>query len=201
MQFARKVAGSWEELVDGFTVGTGDDAIQYPPTWAVGASAEQLAALGIAAIVDEPDVAPCLRLLGKTLVDVAGVPHRRWVTPPAADVRTARRAEVAALRWDEQQTVKWRGRVALADDTTMGRIVAAVMQAQVTQDTALVVHWKFGDSDFADLTFADLIAYGTAIGAHLQGCFQREAELVAAIAAAPDAAAIAAIDISGGWPA
>jgi hypothetical protein len=201
MAYARLIAGTWTEVAGPFTVGEGDDAIQYPAGWLDGASADELEAFGAVAIAEEPDVAPCLRLLGQTLVDVDGVPHRRWVLPPAADVRAARRAEVAALRWDKQQTVKWRGRVALADDTTTGRIVAAVMQAQVTQDTTLVVHWKFGDTDFADLTLPDLIDYGKAIGVHLQGCFQREAELVAAIAAAPDSPAIAAIDITGGWPA
>lgn len=201
MPFARLIAGTWEEVTGPFTVGAGEDAIAYPADWLEGADAAQRAEARAAEIVEDDDVAPCLQLLGKVLVDVDGVPHRSWAVPPAADVRSARRAELAALRWEKQQTMKWRGRVVAADDVTTGRIVAAVVRGQVTGDQAATIRWKFGDADFDQITLVDLVAYGGAIGAHLQGCYDREAELVAAIAAAPDVAAICAIDITGGWPA
>jgi hypothetical protein len=201
MPYARNVDGAWIEVAAAFTVGVGDDAIQYPPMWLEAITAKERADLGAVEIVEEPPVAAPLQLLGQELVDVGGVPHRRWVLPPAADVRAACRAQLAAIRWDRQQTMKWRGRVVASDDTTTGRIMAAVMRAQITGDQAATVQWKFGDADFDTLTVADLTAYGMAIGAHLQGCYDREAELVAAIGAAGDATAVAAIDLGAGWPA
>lgn len=44
------------------------------------------------------------------------------------------------------------------------------------------------------------IAIGDAVTAHIQGCFANEAALTAAILAAGDVAALAAIDIESGWP-
>jgi hypothetical protein len=46
-----------------------------------------------------------------------------------------------------------------------------------------------------------LVAIGDAVEAHVQDCFLREREICALIAAAADAAALAAIDIESGWPA
>ena len=201
MAFARKVGDFWQEVTDGFTVGRGAAAIQYPPGWLDSASPEERAALGAVEIVEELPPADSMRLLGQQIADVAGVPHRRWVMPATNDVREARRRELASIRWDRQQAMKWRGRVVAADDTTLGRIMAAVFQAQLTGDQAATVQWKFGDNDFDTLTLTDLTAYGVAIGAHMQGCFAREAELVDAITRAASYADIAAVDLASGWPA
>ena len=201
MAFARMIAGAWVEVAGPFTVGAGDHAIQYPPGWLDNASPAERAALGAVETVEELAPADSMRLLGQQLVDVEGVPHRRWVMPATNDVRAARRRELSAVRWTRQQTMKWRGRVVASDDTTTGRIMAAVMRAQVTGDQSAMVQWKFGDDDFDTLTLTDLTAYGMAIGAHLQGCYDREVELVADIAAAGAYAAIAAIDLASGWPA
>jgi hypothetical protein len=51
------------------------------------------------------------------------------------------------------------------------------------------------------LDHATLIAVAQAVRALVQSCFDREATLSAAISAAADAAALAAIDIEIGWPA
>lgn len=201
MSYARKVDGAWTEVVGPFVVGEGLDAIQYPPSWLEGAEPDQLAELGAVAIVEEAPPAPALQALGQALVDVADVPHRRWVLPPVADVRAARRAEVAALRWTRQQTVQWNGRAAQADDATLGRLMAAVMRSQLAGNPAFAIRWKFGDGDFATLGLAEITGYGIAIGTHLQACYDREAELVAAINAAATPEAVCAIDVARGWPA
>ena len=201
MPYARHVNGAWIEVAGPFTVGEGADAIQYPANWLAGITAEDRAQLGAVGIVEELPPAASMQLLGQQLVDVGGVPHRRWVMPATNDVRAARRAELAAVRWTRQQTMKWRGRVVASDDTTLGRILAAVFQSQLTGDQSARVRWKFGDNDFDTLTLADLTAYGMAIGAHLQGCYDREAELISALAAAPSYAAISAVDLTSGWPA
>ena len=201
MSYARNVNGAWIEVAGPFTVGEGANTIQYPANWLAGITAEERAALGAVEIVEELPPAASMQLLGQQLVDVDGVPHRRWVMPATNDVRAARRAELAAVRWTRQQTMKWRGRVVASDDTTLGRILAAVFQSQLTGDQSARVRWKFGDNDFDTLALADLTAYGMAIGAHLQGCYDREAELISALAAAPSYAAISAVDLTSGWPA
>jgi hypothetical protein len=201
MTYARLIAGTWIEVAGSFTVGDSEDAVQYPAGWLDGATPEQLAELGVVEIVDDPAPADALKLTGQTLVDVGGVPHRQWVVPAIGDIRIELRRQLAAIRWDQQQTMKWRGRVVASDDTTLGRIMAAVMQSQLTQDQTTTVQWKFGDNDFATLTLADLTAYGMAIGAHLQACYDREAELVDAINSTVGVVNVTAIDLTGGWPA
>ena len=199
--YARMIAGNWVEVTGPFTVGDGQVAVQYPATWLDGITAQERVALGAVGIVEELPPAASMQLLGQQLVDVDGVPHRRWVMPPMSDVRGARRTDLAAERWRRQQVMKWRGRVVASDDTTTGRIMAAVMRAQITGDQGATVQWKFGDNDFDTLTLADLTAYGMAIGVHLQGCYDREAELVDALAGAASYAAITAVDLASGWPA
>ena len=201
MAFARLVAGTWVEVAGPFAVGEGADAVQYPAGWLDSATPEQRDELGAVAIVDEPAPADGYKLTGQALVDVDGVPHRRWVEPPIGDVRAACRAQVALICWDKQQSMKWRGRVVQADDTTLGRLMAAVMRAQLANDPGFSIRWKFGDNDFDTLTLPDVISYGTAIGTHLQACYDREAELIDAITKAVGVAALAAIDLTGGWPA
>ena len=200
MAFARKVGDSWAEVADAFTVRQGSTVVQYPVGWLDGVTVEERAALGAVEIVEELPPAASLQLLGQQIADVDGVPHRRWVMPPMSDVRAARRADLAAERWKRQQVMKWRGRVVASDDTTTGRIMAAVMRAQITGDQGATVQWKFGDNDFDTLTLADLTAYGMAIGRHMQGCYDREAELVTALAGAASYAAIGAVDLTSGWP-
>ena len=201
MAYARLVAGTWIEAAGPFTVGDGAEAIQYPAGWLDSATPEQREELGVVAIVDDPSPADALKLAGPTLVDVDGVPHRRWVVPAIGDVRVALRAQVAAIRWAQQQSMKWRGRIVQADDTTLGRLMAAVIRAQLANDPTFSIRWKFGDNDFDTLTLPDVISYGTAIGSHLQACYDHEAELVAAVTSAVGAATVAAIDITSGWPA
>lgn len=201
MAFARQIAGTWVEVAGPLTVGDGEDAVQYPAGWIDGATPEQRAALGAVEIVDDPAPADALKLAGQTLVDVDGVPHRQWVAPAIGDIRDALRAQVEAIRWDKQQTMKWRGRIVQADDTTLTRLMAAVMRAQQASDPTLSIRWKFGDKDFDTLTLPDVIAYGTAIGTHLQACYDHEAELVATITSAVGVAAVSAIDLTSGWPA
>ena len=198
MAYARMVAGVWQDMSLGFAAGDADDAVQYPAGWIDGAEDDERKALGAVAIVEDPAPATSQQLLGQELVDVGGVPHRSWVLPPVEQTRTARLAELAALRWDKQQIVAWNGRSVPADDVTTGRIVASIVRAQVAGGAGFPIRWKLGDSDFVDLSLADLTGYGIAIGAHLQACYDHEADLAAQVAASADPTSI---DITAGWPA
>lgn len=56
------------------------------------------------------------------------------------------------------------------------------------------------DSGFVALDLAAVQAVGVTIYDHIQACFAREAQLVAAIESAPDLAALRAVALDDGWP-
>ena len=58
-------------------------------------------------------------------------------------------------------------------------------------DNNYAVNWKLSDGSFASFDHATLIAVAQGVRAHVQGCFDREATLVAAIDAASDIGALA----------
>lgn len=65
--------------------------------------------------------------------------------------------------------------------------------------------WKCGDpltgnAVFIDVSDAEIVAIANASRAHVAACFRRERDIFAAIDAAEDEAALAAIDITAGWP-
>ncbi|WP_019833774.1 DUF4376 domain-containing protein [Sphingomonas sp. PR090111-T3T-6A] len=132
------------------------------------------------------------------------------VTPfPAEEItarleaaRAARLAELAALRWDRQQWLTFDDTVMPADDTTVGRCTAAEAYARNKGiDLDAPRNWKIADGVWTTLTTTAIIAYGIAIGDHMQGCFDREKALSDQLIAAPDIASLRAIDITAGWPA
>ena len=78
------------------------------------------------------------------------------------------------------------------DETSQTRIMGAAVAAML--DPGYTVQWKTATGDFVTLTAAQVIGIASAIRAHVQGCFDREAELrAAALANAP-------FDIEAGWP-
>jgi hypothetical protein len=66
------------------------------------------------------------------------------------------------------------------DRASQAQIVGAV--AYVQQNPAAVFQWKAGPSTFVSLDAAAIVAVGNAVGAHVQACFAKEAEVDASIA-------------------
>lgn len=77
------------------------------------------------------------------------------------------------------------------DDTSQSRITGAALA--VTLDPEATIQWKAGGG-FVVLTAAQVIAIAQAVRAHVQACFDREAELLAALDAGE------AYDPEAGWP-
>lgn len=77
------------------------------------------------------------------------------------------------------------------DDTSQSRITGAALA--VTLDPETTIQWKTG-SGFVMLDAAQVIGIAQAVRAHVQACFDREAELLAALQAGD------AYDIETGWP-
>ena len=78
------------------------------------------------------------------------------------------------------------------DDQSQSRIMGAALAATI--DPATTVKWKGSDGGFVMLDAPTLIAIAQAIRAHVQACFDREAELLAALSEGDE------YDIDAGWP-
>lgn len=85
---------------------------------------------------------------------------------------------------------------------SVARINGAVAAAQLALAAArpFDLDWTMADNSVVALDAQAVIALGLAAMAHTVGCHERGRELRLAIAAAPDLAALAAIDIGAGWP-
>lgn len=105
-----------------------------------------------------------------------------------------RLAELADMRWQATQWFTYDGVTAPADaalTAVTGYVVAAQIRPPSGPD-----RWKLAAGEFRMWSVADIVDYGIAIRAHVQACFDREDELSAALAAAPDIAALDAIDLT-----
>ena len=78
------------------------------------------------------------------------------------------------------------------DDQSQSRITGAALAATIDPNTT--VKWKASDGGFVMLDAPTIIAVAQAIRAHVQACFDREAELLAALEAGETH------DIEEGWP-
>lgn len=117
-----------------------------------------------------------------------------------ADSKTAKLAELAAVRWEREESGTTFGGNPLATDrTTQGKITAAYIDAK-EDPTHVVPDWKFGPGVFGSLDAPTIIAAADAIKTHVQACFSHEAALSADIMAAADFDELSAIDLQAGWP-
>lgn len=90
-------------------------------------------------------------------------------------------------------------------DTTeesRGLINGAVTMAMIAQTFGqpFSENWTMEDNSTVTHDAAEMIAAGLAVGQHVSACHARGVDLKAAIDAAEDMAALAAIDIEEGWP-
>jgi len=84
------------------------------------------------------------------------------------------------------------GMVVATDDLSQQRITGAALAATV--DASTTVRWKLPDDTFVTLTAAQIIDLAQAVRTHIQACFDRESELLAALEAGQS------YDIDAGWP-
>jgi len=84
------------------------------------------------------------------------------------------------------------GLAVATDDVSQARITGAALAALL--DPEICVQWKLPDGQFVTLTAVQILAVARAVRAHVQACFDREAELLAALAAGQPE------DAGAGWP-
>lgn len=122
-----------------------------------------------------------------------------WTAEEIAEHEAARRAEVAqqiaARRYDaETAGITVNGLQIDTGRDSQALITGATVQAML--DPASSLRWKT-PAGFVDLTAEQIIGVATAARAHVQACFDREAELLEALAAGTFMPEM----LGEGWPA
>lgn len=135
--------------------------------------------------------------------------YQRWLDdgntpqpppPPSFDeARDAKIDDLAAIRWNKET-----GGISVPDigfiptdrvtQDRIGQTLAAMDRGFIT-----MVRWKMPDG-FIAFDKPTLEAIASIVVRHVQACYDREAELRAAIDATQDRTALDAIDIAAGWP-
>ena len=110
-----------------------------------------------------------------------------WVinTPPLSDIVDAKLAEIAAARWEFQNSGVTVAGVEIASDTDTALYIDTSL-TKMAANPALVLTWKTQAGDFVSLGQAELTVVGDAIFAHVQGAFAAEAGLMATVGSIAD---------------
>ena len=91
------------------------------------------------------------------------------------DARERKRSEIAAARWEaETAGIDVNGFTVRTDRESQALITGAALKAM--QDSTYSCRWKT-ESGFVELTAPQILAIADAVRAHVQACFDREAEL------------------------
>ncbi|MBO9424696.1 DUF4376 domain-containing protein [Labrenzia sp. R4_1] len=114
--------------------------------------------------------------------------------------KAAKRFEVRELRKAaESSGITVAGLPVPTDDKTRDR-VDQIVNAYADGDITGTVDFELPSGDFVELNAVQMQAIKAAGAQHIQACFSSQKTLVQAINAAPDHDALAAIDITAGWP-
>lgn len=115
------------------------------------------------------------------------------IVPSFAELQTAKRAEIAAARYEREIAgVEVNGILLDTGRDSQALITGAALAAMLDENYSL--NWKT-TSGFIHLTAPEIIAVAQAVRAHVQSCFDREGELVALVDAAQTAEELDAIEI------
>lgn len=118
------------------------------------------------------------------------------VVPSFAELQTAKRAEIAAARYEREIAgVEVNGVTIDTGRDSQALITGAAVAAMLDDEYSL--NWKT-TAGFIHLTAPEIIAVAQAVRAHVQACFDREGELVALVDAAETKEDLDEIIIS--WP-
>ncbi|MGQ9367404.1 DUF4376 domain-containing protein [Azospirillum sp. ST 5-10] len=116
-----------------------------------------------------------------------------------AAAKAARKEALAEQRWTvECGGITVGGTRIATDDRSKLLLNGKYRVAEKSPDAGH--RWKSEDGTELVLTSAQVIAIGDAVADHVQACFDRELDLIAAIDAATTVQAVAAVAIETGWP-
>lgn len=116
----------------------------------------------------------------------------QWVVIPVDNTPTA--DDIAARRWQaETSGININGLIVETDDRSKLLISGAALDAVIDPDYTM--QWKT-PGGFVELTGAQVISVARAVRAHVQACFDREAELLAAL----EDGTLTEAMLEQGWP-
>ena len=116
-----------------------------------------------------------------------------FITPTFEDLKVRKYREIATARYNaEIAGVTINGVLIRTDRETQAVLTAACLQAYI--DSGYSLNWKTGDGTFVSLPAEQIMAFGTAVRAHVQSCFDHEAELSPLIENAETEAELEAIE-------
>lgn len=195
----RSPDGYWAEIAGSFVA----DDVQYPANWLELASPAEIAAVSVAAIIDDP-LPTDARITGAELIDVDGAPHRRWLTEPFTAIELRRQVDARAAQAfaagfapAHADFAGERLQVRDAEDRTNWLTSQASYSAAVAAEMGDVVDASF--RTMANRTITVSYADGLQI---LLGMAAWGRDILAVAWAKKDAlAAGEAIDLDDGWPA
>ncbi len=101
----------------------------------------------------------------------------RWQIP-MEELKTDKRSEIAASRWQAEVSGVNGIRT---DRESQSMITGAALKAM--QDSEYACKWKT-EAGFVELNAVQILAIADAVRAHVQSCFDREAELLVLVEAA-----------------
>lgn len=121
--------------------------------------------------------------------------------PTLAELKAQKLAALADRRWRAEVGGATVDGVTIQTDRDSQIKWSVVFGLAKLDPNYSVPNWKLPDGSFMALTNQQILDFSNAARLHVQGCFDHEAALAGEIAAAADAAALAAVDIEAGWPA
>jgi hypothetical protein len=131
-----------------------------------------------------------------------------WADPVAKSLALLKAEKTAAIterRWAvETGGITLNGAAIATDAATQAKLSGALQLVQ--DDDTRILDWK-GVNGWITLDATAVTAIAVAVGLHVQACFTREKDMLAAVTAAETTAALAlvdpqagTIDGAGGWP-
>lgn len=119
--------------------------------------------------------------------------------PTLGQLRLRKLDALAAKRWEKEAGgIVFNGMTVATDAVSQTKIIGAVVGAQM--DPQSTIQWKMADGSFSTLDATAVLAMAMAVRAHVQACFDNEAEIRVLIQAAGTKEELDAIDIDAGWP-
>jgi hypothetical protein len=201
MSYAIKTGDEWHEIVGPFTVGEGDDAIQYPANWIDAASPEELAAIGVHLITEPEAPSADVRTIGST-IEGDDVPQRVLIIdePSLAALKAIYVTRAEGIR-DERLNGGCETPSGRVDSDIESRLnISGSVQMAALLGAAFTARWRRADNSYITLDATAMSGIGLAAGQHVATCYSACFAIKDAIAAATTRDAVRAIDLTAGYP-
>lgn len=151
--------------------------------------------ISVAATLPEGAIAAEDARIGDAYVD------GQFVTPvlEVTDARTQRLAELAAYRYEREIAgITVNGASIETDRASQVMINGAWSISQI--NPAILIDWKTATGAWVQIDAATIAGIAATVAAHVQACFSAERVHAEALAALETAEAVAAYDLTTGWP-